>query len=153
MVVSTAPPPPDPLDAAPPPPPAPASSAPAMPRLPSFVPVTMAVGSALAGAGELHALSMPPGVTITQEPPPPSLLLQLVASLPDVAAIAGLVLFVLTHRLEPTPGASFIVAVLAARAKPVRLGAQAVSGVATLLLSALGANRSDKPAPPPAPPP
>lgn len=136
--------PPDPLDATPPPAAVvPSSPAPALPALPSFVPLTMTSGSP---PGELHALSVPPGVTITHEPPPPSLKMQLAASLADVAAVAGLVAIVLTHNMSPSTGAGWIVAVLAARVKPVRLGAQAVSGVVTLLFSAA----QMKPSPPPA---
>lgn len=125
----------------------PASSAPPVPMLPSIVPLSLG-----GNAGDVHALSLPPGMTITNEPPPPSLTMQLVASLADVAAVLGLVTIVLTHNMAPTTGAGWIVAVLAARAKPVRLGAQAVSGVATLLVSAMGVGRTVKP-PPAIPPP
>jgi hypothetical protein len=152
-------PPPPPLDAAPPPAPlegeGAASSSPAptpipvLPAMPSIVPILTA--GRRAGDG-VHALSVPPGVTITQEPPPPSLALQLIASLADTAAIVGLVVLMARHTMTPEGGIAAIVAVLAARTKPVRLGAQAVSGVATLLLGAIQA-RLDKPSPPaPSPP-
>lgn len=125
-------------------------SIPAPPIAPtiSIKPIDGAPSSAPA-APVAHVLSVPPGTTISAEAPPPSLAAQAIAVLPDVAAIVVLGWLARVHVLTATELGGLVSAVLALRVRPLPLGKQATSAIATLAVGAFGLKL---PPPPPDPP-